>query len=59
MHAARTFLSGPLRGFSGLIDTNHGDVLAFAEFLGLVDKHPQWDWRRTEVADLLGEPDNT
>ncbi|WMX45070.1 hypothetical protein RGF97_09675 [Streptomyces roseicoloratus] len=54
MDAARTFLSHVLRGYSGLIDTNHGDVLEFAEFLDLIDKHPQWDWRRTEAAELLG-----
>jgi hypothetical protein len=56
MDAARMFLSFTLRNFSGLIDTNHGDVLEFAEFVDLVEKHPQWDWRRTEVAELLGRP---
>ncbi|MGO4634157.1 hypothetical protein AB4225_25040 [Streptomyces sp. 2RAF24] len=56
MDAARTFLAYALRGFTGLIDTNNGDVVEFAEFVDLIDKHPQWDWRRTEVADLLGGP---
>ncbi|MGW0469299.1 hypothetical protein ACWDX6_29220 [Streptomyces sp. NPDC003027] len=56
MDAARAFLAYALRGFSGLIDTNHGDVLEFAEFVDLIEKHPQWDWRRTEVAELLGQP---
>ncbi|MEU8763862.1 hypothetical protein [Streptomyces sp. NPDC048659] len=54
MDAARTFLAYALRGFSGLIDTNHGDVVDFAEFVDLIGKHPDWDWRRTELADLLG-----
>ncbi|MDX2545355.1 hypothetical protein ACOT81_12985 [Streptomyces sp. WI04-05B] len=56
MEAARLFLSSALRGFSGLIDTNHGDVVEFAEFVDLIEKHPQWDWRRTELAELLGRP---
>ena len=56
MDAARTLLTFTLRNFSGLIDTNHGDVIEFAEFVDLVEKHPQWDWRRTEVAELLGGP---
>ncbi|WP_282693336.1 hypothetical protein [Streptomyces sp. CC208A] len=55
MDAARMFLSYVLRGFSGLIDTDYGDVIEFAEFLDLIEKYPQWDWRRTEVAELLGQ----
>lgn len=56
MEAARAFLAHALRGFSGLIDTDHGDVLEFAEFVDLIEEHPQWDWRRTEAAELLGQP---
>ncbi|MEU3845338.1 hypothetical protein AB0E88_35585 [Streptomyces sp. NPDC028635] len=58
MDAARMLLSSVLPGFSGLIDTNHGDVIEFAEFVDLLDKHPQWDWRRTEVTELLGRSGN-
>ncbi|MER8041588.1 hypothetical protein [Streptomyces sp. NPDC094032] len=53
MDAARIFLSFVLPRFTGLIDTNHGDVVEFAEFVDLIEKHPRWDWRLTEVADLL------
>ncbi|MFI1814218.1 hypothetical protein ACH414_28165 [Streptomyces sp. NPDC020422] len=56
MDAARGFLAHVLQGFSGLIDTNHGDVVDFAEFVGLIEQHPEWDWRRTEVAELLAGP---
>ncbi|MFG3526299.1 hypothetical protein ACGF8B_06120 [Streptomyces sp. NPDC047917] len=53
MDAARGFLGEVLVGFSGLIDTNHGDVVEFGDFLRLIENHPQWDWRRVEVSDLL------
>lgn len=59
MDAARTFLSYALRGVSGLIDTNHGDVIGFAEFVALIEKHPEWDWRRTGVRELLGRSDDS
>jgi hypothetical protein len=52
MDAARSFLSRTLRGFTGLVDTNHYDVLPADEFLALLARHPRWDWRRTPSADL-------
>lgn len=52
MEAARMFLAHTLPSFSGLIDTNYGDVIEFAEFVDLIAVHPDWDWRRTEVAEL-------
>ncbi|MFJ1577492.1 hypothetical protein [Streptomyces sp. NPDC088182] len=53
MDAARKLLGQALAGFSGLIDTNHGDVVEFGDFVTLIDNHPQWDWRRTEVSQIL------
>ncbi|WP_395296309.1 hypothetical protein ACF9IK_24860 [Kitasatospora hibisci] len=41
-----------LPGFEGLVDTNHDDVLPAGEFLALLARHPQWDWRRVPSADL-------
>ncbi|KQX59423.1 MULTISPECIES: hypothetical protein [unclassified Streptomyces] len=52
MDAARTFLRSALDGFDGLIDTNHFDVLRAGEFLALLDRHPDWDWRRHPSTDL-------
>ncbi|MFI1398730.1 hypothetical protein [Streptomyces sp. NPDC020681] len=52
MDAARAFLGQVLRGFDGLLDTNHFEVLAACEFLDLLARHPRWDWRRTPSADL-------
>ncbi|MFF4371641.1 hypothetical protein [Streptomyces sp. NPDC001594] len=57
MDAARILLPKALEGFSGLIDTNHGDVVEFGEFTRLIKNHPQWDWRRTDVSELLDEVD--
>ncbi|MEU8962698.1 hypothetical protein AB0C89_13450 [Streptomyces sp. NPDC048491] len=57
MDAARILLPEALDGFSGLIDTNHGDVVDFGEFTRLIKNHPQWDWRRTDVSELLDEVD--
>ncbi|MFF3403783.1 hypothetical protein ACFYW6_35475 [Streptomyces sp. NPDC002659] len=57
MDAARAFMPQVLAGFSGLIDTNHGDVLEFSEFVRLIENHPRWDWRRAPVAQLLDQAD--
>lgn len=53
MDAARSFLAEVLVGFSGLVDTNHGDIIEASDFVRLIESHPQWDWRRVEVSDLL------
>ncbi|MFE7126390.1 hypothetical protein [Streptomyces sp. NPDC057617] len=57
MDAARVLLPKVLEGFSGLIDTNHGDVVDFGDFTRLIKSHPQWDWRRTGVSELFDEVD--
>jgi hypothetical protein len=53
MEAARAFLSDALQGVSGLVDTNHGDIVEIGQFLRLIKAHPSWDWRRTTVEELL------
>jgi hypothetical protein len=50
--AARSLLAVLLDGLSGLIDLNNGEILAFAEFLRLLDGNPDWDWRRTTAEEL-------
>ncbi|WP_308377991.1 hypothetical protein [Streptomyces sp. ISL-98] len=52
MDAARAFLGQVLPGFNGLLDTNHYEVLPADEFLDLLARHPQWDWRRIPSTDL-------
>ncbi len=52
MEAARVFLREVLSGFDGLLDTNHGEILAAGEFLALIDRYPDWDWRRRESTEL-------
>lgn len=52
MDAARALLREVLRGFDGLIDTNHFEVLSAQEFLAVLARHPEWDWRRTPSTEL-------
>ncbi|MFC8142832.1 hypothetical protein ACFUKV_13950 [Streptomyces paradoxus] len=52
MNAARAFLRRVLDGFDGLVDTNHFEILPALEFLALLDRHPEWDWRRRPSTDL-------
>ncbi|MET8450903.1 hypothetical protein [Streptomyces sp. NPDC005209] len=52
MDAARAFLRQVLTESTGLLDTNHHDVLPAGEFLDLLERHPQWDWRRVPSTDL-------
>jgi hypothetical protein len=52
MNAARAFLRRVLDGFGGLIDTNHHEILPAHEFVALLDRHPDWDWRRQPSTDL-------
>jgi hypothetical protein len=46
MDAARAFLHDVLPGVDGLVDTNHHEILQASQFLTLVDRYPEWDWRR-------------
>ncbi|MEU2542797.1 hypothetical protein [Streptomyces iakyrus] len=52
MEAARAFLRRVLDGFDGLVDTNHFEILPSHEFLALLSRHPDWDWRRRPSTDL-------
>ncbi|MFD8966711.1 hypothetical protein ACFV0C_17215 [Streptomyces sp. NPDC059568] len=52
MEAVRAFLAHVLPGFDGLVDTNHDDILPAHEFLALLGRHPQWDWRRVPRTNL-------
>jgi hypothetical protein len=52
MDAARAFLRRVLDGFDGLVDTNHFEILPSHEFLTLLGRHPEWDWRRRPSTDL-------
>ncbi|CAL9677408.1 hypothetical protein SUDANB1_08105 [Streptomyces sp. enrichment culture] len=52
MDAARAFLRHVLEGFDGLVDTNHFEILPAHEFLALLNRHPEWDWRRRPSTDL-------
>ena len=52
MDAARAFLRRVLPDCDGLVDTNHFEILRADEFLTLVDRYPQWDWRRLPSTDL-------
>ncbi|MCX4546446.1 hypothetical protein [Streptomyces sp. NBC_01565] len=52
MDAARAFLRGVLPGLVGLVDTNHYEILQASEFLTLIERRPDWDWRRQPSTDL-------
>lgn len=52
MDAARAFLRHVLPGGDGLVDTNHFEILQTGEFLTLLARYPQWDWRRLPSTDL-------
>ncbi|WP_229700631.1 hypothetical protein [Streptomyces camponoticapitis] len=52
MNAARTFLRDVLPGVDGLVDTNHFEILPASGFLTLMDRHPDWDWRRQPSTHL-------
>ncbi|MGW7406835.1 hypothetical protein ACWGI9_24460 [Streptomyces sp. NPDC054833] len=55
MAAARALLSVVLEGRTGLLDTNHDDILDFNRFIRLIKEHPEWDWRRMSAAEFLSE----
>ncbi|WP_405979336.1 hypothetical protein [Streptomyces sp. NBC_00158] len=52
MDAARAFLRDVLPGIDGLLDTNHFEILRASEFLALVERSPDWDWRRQPSTDV-------
>ncbi|KPC78177.1 hypothetical protein [Streptomyces sp. NRRL S-4] len=52
MDAARALLRDVLPGVDGLLDTNHYEILRAGEFLTLINRHPEWDWRRRPSTDL-------
>ncbi|MFD5885055.1 hypothetical protein ACFWHQ_03595 [Streptomyces sp. NPDC060334] len=52
MDAARAFLRDVLPGLDGLVDTNHFEILQASEFLALVERRPDRDWRRQPSTDL-------
>ncbi|BAG17070.1 hypothetical protein SGR_241 [Streptomyces griseus subsp. griseus NBRC 13350] len=52
MEAARTLLREVLPGVDGLVDTNHFEILPVSGFLGLLARHPEWDWRRRPSTEL-------
>lgn len=52
MDAARTFLRDVLPGVDDLVDTNHFEILPASGFLTLIDRHPDWDWRRQPSTHL-------
>ncbi|MEU1823802.1 hypothetical protein ABZ502_15420 [Streptomyces abikoensis] len=41
----RELLVEVLRGLSGLLDTNYGDLLEYSEVLKRFERDPSWDWR--------------
>lgn len=52
MDAARAFLRDVLPGMDGLVDTNHHEILQASQFLTLVGRYSEWDWRRQPSTDL-------
>ncbi|MFG1653650.1 hypothetical protein ACGFIE_27320 [Micromonospora sp. NPDC049275] len=41
----RDLLHDVTQGIDGLIDTNYGEILSWAEVLQRLDADPSWDWR--------------
>lgn len=52
LEAARTFLRDVLPGVNGLVDTDHSEILPASGFLALMERHPEWDWRRQPGKNL-------
>ncbi|MFE3198735.1 hypothetical protein [Embleya sp. NPDC059237] len=52
MNAARAFLRHVLDGFDALVDTKHDEILPAHEFLALLNRRPEWDWRRQPSTNL-------
>ncbi|GLW90427.1 hypothetical protein [Actinokineospora globicatena] len=42
----RSLLETVLPGLTGVLDTDHGQLLDFAEVLARFSREPDWDWRR-------------
>lgn len=43
----RDLLAEVLQGASGLLDTNHGELVPYGEVLARFHQDPLWDWRST------------
>ncbi|MEU7306258.1 hypothetical protein [Streptomyces sp. NPDC007206] len=43
----RDLLYDLIRGMSGLLDTNYGELIAYEEVLAHFQREPLWDWRTT------------
>ncbi|GHC54930.1 hypothetical protein [Streptomyces cinnamoneus] len=43
--SVRDLLREVIHGMSGLLDTNHGQLLEFADVLDRFRRDPLWDWR--------------
>ncbi|WP_449340113.1 hypothetical protein [Streptomyces chartreusis] len=43
----RDLLGEVVRGLSGLLDTNYGELVEYGEVLARFQSEPQWDWRLT------------
>ncbi|MEU1311579.1 hypothetical protein ABZ419_22180 [Streptomyces cinnamoneus] len=45
--SVRDLLREVIHGMSGLLDTNYGELLEFADVLDRFRREPAWDWRVT------------
>ncbi|MER7901150.1 hypothetical protein ABTX62_35095 [Streptomyces sp. NPDC096046] len=43
----RDLLGEVIQGLSGLLDTNHGELIEYGDVLTRFQKEPLWDWRLT------------
>ena len=41
----RDLLGEVIQGVSGLLDTNHGELVEYGEVLARFRREPHWDWR--------------
>ncbi|MFE3879226.1 hypothetical protein ACFXPX_33085 [Kitasatospora sp. NPDC059146] len=56
MDAARALLRHILPGLAATVDTDHWELIPSDDFLGLLARHPGWDWRRVPSTELPGGP---
>ncbi|MEU4114221.1 hypothetical protein AB0F71_06990 [Kitasatospora sp. NPDC028055] len=54
MAAARALLRHVLPGLAAIVDTDHWELIPSDDFLGLLARHPEWDWRRLPSTELPG-----
>lgn len=43
----RDLLTEVIQGASGLLDTNHGELVPYEEIIARFERDPSWDWRPT------------